>query len=392
MRLLYITNKPVYPIVDGGCKAMAQFLECLLKLPLTIDHICVSTHKHPFSEEAYPERIKSLISVEHVRIATEVKPQEVIKHLFNRKSYNVSRFDSPLLHEKITYQLKQQEYTHVILDSLYVCPYTETIRNNSKARVIVRTHNVEHLIWKQLATHQKGRFRKWYMQRLAEDLKRYETNALNKADLILPITRDDSEKFVKLGINKPMLPIPVAVPVPENTADHSKNSICFIGSMNWTPNVEAVKILRTSIYPKLKAKFPDLQFHLAGSFMEDQFPSDPTDNFENHGFVEDSNTFLRDRGILVLPLLSGSGVKIKVLEAMALGTPVVTTSVGAMGIEGTDAILVADKEDLMIEKITELINSQEKRKSLGNNARNTIIEHYSTGSISQKIQTLLNEQ
>jgi glycosyltransferase involved in cell wall biosynthesis len=126
--------------------------------------------------------------------------------------------------------------------------------------------------------------------------------------------------------------------------------------------------------------------------MEDQFPSSTEDGFTNHGFVEDSNAFISQHGILVLPLLSGSGVKIKVLEAMALGTPIVTTSVGAMGIEGKDALIVADKEDLMIEKITELINSQEKREALGHAARTTILSNYSTASISEKIRKIVNEQ
>jgi glycosyltransferase involved in cell wall biosynthesis len=391
MQLLYITNKPVFPLVDGGCKAMAQFLNCLLEIGLDIDHICVSTHKHPFSEEAYPEAIRKKMLVEHLRLATEVRPKEVIKHIFNRKSYNISRFDSALLHDRIKQKLKERQYSHVILDSLYACPYLDTIRNNSEARIIVRTHNVEHLIWRQLATNQNGSIRKWYMKRLAEDLKRFEIDALNKADQIFTITKDDAENFRKHGVQKPLHTVPVAVSIPSRAADTVQNTICFIGSMNWGPNIEAVNILRTSIFPKLKKNFPDLQFHLAGSFMDDQFPSDPAEYFVNHGFVEDSNAFLGKHGILVLPLLSGSGVKIKVLEAMALGTPVVTTSVGAMGIDSKNAMLIADKEDLMIDMISQLINSKEKRKELGDAARHMIVTNYSTKTISEKIQKLLND-
>jgi glycosyltransferase involved in cell wall biosynthesis len=392
MRILYLTNKPIFPLVDGGCKAMLRFLDCLLEGANEVDHICISTHKHPFDPEAYPEDLRERISVEHVRIATEVKPKQVIKHLFNRKSYNIARFDSPLLHEKIKHQLKQHDYTHVILDSLYTCSYIDSIRSVSRAQIIVRTHNVEHLIWKQLATNQKGSFRKWYMKRLAEDLKRFEIAALKKADLIFSITADDSDKFQKLGIKKPVHTIPVAIPIDERTAGYSKNSICFLGAMNWGPNIEAVKILRNSIFPKLRAQFPELKFHLAGSFMNERFPSSPEEGFINQGFVEDSNDFLRERGILVLPLLSGSGVKIKVLEAMALGIPIVTTSVGALGIVGKDALIIADKEDLMIEKIGELVRSEELRRSLGSEARNRILNNYSKAYIAGKIQHILNEQ
>ena len=392
MRLLYLTNKPIFPLVDGGCKAMFRFLVCLLEGGNEIDHICISTHKHPFDADSYPGDLRKKISVEHVRIATEVKPKEVVKHLFNRRSYNIARFDSPLLHEKINYHLKQKEYTHVILDSLYTCPYIDTIRSASKAKIIVRTHNVEHLIWQQLASNQKGTFRKWYMKRLAEDLKRYEITVLNKADFVFSITSDDSEKFKKLGIKSSMHTIPVAIHVPADSADYSRRSICFLGAMNWGPNLEALKILRNSIFPKLRSKYPELQFNLAGSFMNDQFPSVMEEGFINHGFVENSNEFLKDHGILVLPLLSGSGVKIKVLEAMALGIPIVTTTVGAMGIEGKDALIITDKEDLMIEMISTLIESEETRASLGSAARDIVIKNYSTVSIAGQIQHLLNEQ
>lgn len=126
--------------------------------------------------------------------------------------------------------------------------------------------------------------------------------------------------------------------------------------------------------------------------MNDQFPSVAEEGFVNHGFVQDSNEFLKEHGILVLPLLSGSGVKIKVLEAMSLGMPIVTTTVGAMGIEGKDALIITDKEDLMIEKISALIESEEMRRSLGTAARDIMIKNYSTVSIAGHIQQLLNEQ
>jgi glycosyltransferase involved in cell wall biosynthesis len=351
----------------------------------------MSTSKHPFDPQNYPESVRSKVNtLEHVSIDTSVKPAQVIKHLFNRRSYNIARFDSPKLHDKLKFLLKQETYTHIILDSLYVCPYIETIRGNSNARIIVRTHNVEHLIWKTLAYNLPKSIKRWYLARLAEDLKRYELAILNKADSIFTITEEDAQKLKSSGIQIPISVIPVAMETVMDSSEHSLHAICFLGAMNWKPNIEAVQLLYKSIFPSLRKEIPDLEFHLAGSFMDSNFPSEETNGFFNHGYVEDSNEFLKTHGILVLPILSGSGVRMKLLEAMALGLAIVTTHQGAMGVNAIDSFVLADDTEDIILKTKELLASPGKRKEMGSKAQNYIQEHYSVSEISKLIDAKLH--
>lgn len=388
MRVLYLTNKPIFPIIDGGCKAMHQFLLCLLENKYEVDHICVSTKKHPFELADYPTGIRSQISISKVEIDTSINILEAIQHLISRHSYNISRFDDPAMHNSLHTHLNDKKYSFVVIESLFLTPYIETIRLNSKAKIIVRTHNVEHEIWQQLSKNLPLSPKKWYLNRLATDLKNYEIKALNKADMIATITTDDADKFQEIGIRTPLVNIPVAIDSSIEQADYSQNNIFFLGSMNWKPNIEAVQWLVNEILPELRKKSPTAELNLAGSFMNNSFGTNKQKGILNHGFVENSSKFMQTHGILVVPILSGSGVRIKLLEAMALGIPVITTKIGSQGIRTDEGIRIANSTEEFVEEILNLRESEQTRRTIGIKAKNYIFETYSIQSISN----LINEQ
>ncbi len=385
MRILYLTNKPIFPIVDGGCKAMHQFLKCLIQNEYSIEHICLSTFKHTFDPDNYPKSITKDIPTSAFEIDTRIKLFPALKSLFTRKSYVLSRFDNAEFHSKLKEVLTNGDFTHIILESLFLSPYIETIRNSSKAKIILRTHNVEHEIWRQLAINTANPLKKFYLNRLSLDLKKNEIENLNKVDLIATITNEDSKSFDDLDVNTPKITIPIAIDLTEVNVDYSKTNLFFIGSMNWKPNIEAVNWIVNEILPKIKSIHPSVEFHLAGSFMGNQFPSNPIKGIVNHDFVNDSHQFMQNNGILTTPIRSGSGVRVKLLEAMSLGVPVVTTSAGALGINQNNSLLFAETSDDFVPHISELIYSQEKRMILGGKARKFIEENNSISSISNSL-------
>lgn len=391
MKILYLTNKPIFPVVDGGCKAMHQFLSCLLKSDLDVKHICLSTHKHPFELTNYPKELREKLPIDYYAVDTKIKISEAIKHLFKRESFNISRFDSPQIHENLHKELLNNNYTHIILESLFLSTYVSTIRKFPSVKIIVRTHNVEHKIWEQLAKNTTNPIKRWYLNRLATDLKSHELAVLNKVDLLATISNTDGEEFKKLGIIAPIVTIPVAMDSHENTEDYTSKSIFFLGSMNWQPNIEAVNWLVNEIFPTVKAKIPQATLRLAGSFMLDSFPTNELKGVVNHGFVDDSSLFMQSHGILVLPIQSGSGVRMKMLEAMSLGIPVITTLVGAQGINDFNTICIAETTEQFTEKIIELLQSPEKQSVLGNNAFHYMAKNYSISTISKLIRERLEQ-
>lgn len=391
MKILYLTNKPIFPVVDGGCKAMHQFLSCLLKSDFDIKHICLSTHKHPFELENYPIELREKLPISDYPIDTKIKIPEAVKQLFKRESFNISRFDSTEIHEKLRFELLNNNYTHVILESLFLSTYVKTIREFPSLKIIVRTHNVEHKIWEQLAKNTSNPIKRWYLNRLAADLKKQELEVLNQVDLLATISNTDGEEFKKLGITTPIVTIPVAMNSSENEEDYTTKSLFFLGSMNWQPNIEAVNWLVNAIFPIVKGKIPQATLHLAGSFMPKTFPTNKENGIINHGFVEDSSHFMQSNGILVLPIQSGSGVRMKMLEALSLGIPVITTTVGAQGINDLETVCIAESTEQFAEKIIELLQSPEKQSVLGNNAFHYMAKNYSISTISNLIRERLEQ-
>lgn len=385
MRILYLTHKPIFPVVDGGCKAMLQFLKCLLHLNPEIDHLCLSTHKHPFSLESYPEELKKKLNIENVSIDTTVKTGQVLRHLISRKSYNLSRFDSKEAHTYLANKLISKNYDFILLESLYCTPYISTIHEFSRGRIILRSHNVEFKLWEQLSQNTSGFLKKSYLKRLAKDLKQSEIQAYCDVDFIFTISESDKKAIEKLGVKTSIKTIPVAMDQQPRNVDDSNMRISFIGSMNWQPNIEAVKILVNELFPRIKENSPSTELHLAGSYMNGLYPTNPEKKLINHDFAEDLHSYLRENGIMLLPIRSGSGVRVKILEALSLGIPIVTTPIGAMGITDQSALVICDTEDQLTQQTLDLLHSPERRKKQGTAAWNYIHSNYSIEQISTQI-------
>ncbi|MGB0915533.1 MAG: glycosyltransferase family 4 protein [Crocinitomicaceae bacterium] len=383
MKALYITNKPIYPKIDGGCVAMDNFLKCLLHQTIEVKHICISTNKHPFKASSYPSELK--IDIEHHHIDTDVTPLRALKGLFQRGSYNINRFDSDDLRTKIIKELESNSYNCVILESLFTTTYIDTIRNHSKAKLFVRTHNLEHKITVDLATNASG-IKRGYLKKLAKDLKTYELEALNKVDGILSISQDDTNQFKALGLKTSIKTIGVTINTPVIENNYTSENIFHLGSMNWQPNIEAVERL-VRIFPSIRKQNSNTELRIAGSSSDNDLKNIPEEHIYYDGFVENIISFALNNGTLVSPILSGSGIRIKILELMAIGTPVITTTIGASGIDYTNGkeLIVADSDEELVAACNRLLSNQELRREIGTNAIDYIRKNHNIESISNDI-------
>jgi len=385
MRLLYLTNKPLFPTVDGGCRAMAQMLYCLIELGIEIDHVCLSTHKHPYENAAYPEQVRNRISIDSVNIDTRIKPLKALASLCLGKSYNIHRFDSFEVRHLLRRMLQKKNYDIVFLESLYTTTYIDTVRKFSKSKIILRSHNIEFKLWEQLTQKCPSGWRKLYLHKLTRDLRNYEIKTLELVDSIFSITQNDLQTIQAEGIKRRNVHIPVALNQTERKVDDDTSSLFFIGSMNWEPNFEAVNHLVTKIYPEVRKIIPSAELHIAGSYMNGHFTSDPSQGITNHGFAEDLQGFMQKHGVLVLPIKSGSGVRIKLLEAMSLGVPIVSSPVGALGFSEENGLRIANDDETMIEQVVQLLQKPSLRKELGDSAWNHVNSHLSIQKVSQMI-------
>ena len=390
MKVLQLCLKPPYPKVDGGCIAMAAMTESMLLADHSVKVICMSTHKHPFEASKIPSEILKQTEMEAVRMDTTLKPLDAFLNLFSTKSYNIERFYSREFEAKLTKILTETEFDVIHLESIFCTPYLQVIRKLSEAKVVVRAHNVEFKIWEQLAEIAQNPLKKWYLALLASRLKRYELGVLKSVDGIVPITLDDASELEKLGVEIPIQVIPIGIDVssielkePKNDAIH----LYHLDAMDWEPNVDGINWFIHEIWPQLEAKLPQVRCSLAGRKMPASLLSYSSKNLKVEGEVSSVAEFVSDKNVAIIPLRSGSGMRVKIVEALAFGKVVITTSLGASGIPFEDGknILIANTANEFVEKVTFLDENPERSSLISSEARKLAEQEFDLKNLSSKL-------
>jgi glycosyltransferase involved in cell wall biosynthesis len=372
MRILQLSNKFVYPPKDGGAIGIFNYAKSFSALGCEVTLLAMNTTKHYFDIKNLPEEIKKMADWIAVDVDNSVKPVSALISLLQNRSYNIARFISSAYNDKLIELLHQKEFDIIQLEGLYLSPYVETIRAFSDAKIVMRSHNIEHEIWERAANNEKGFLKKLYLKILAKQLRSYETSRLNKYDLVTSVTDRDAEMLRKLGCELPIHVCPAPYDETVLKPDKSKiefPSVFFIGALDWMPNAEGLNWFLEKVWGKINLQFPELKFYIAGRSAGD-FRFEKGKNIVMAGEVENAYDFMNSKGIMIVPLFSGSGIRVKIIEGMALGKTIVSTSLGAEGIPCKDGqnILLADTPELFAEKITKCINEKLFFTVIGDNA------------------------
>ena len=351
--------------------------------------------KYHIKEEDIPKSYKKETNIELVDVDLSIKPIAAFKNLFTDKSYHVERFISDNFKNKLVEILKNNKYDIVQLEMIYMAPYIETIREHSDATIVLRAHNVEHLIWDRIAKKTKFPLKRWYLNHLVRTLRKYEMDVINKVDGIAAITYRDAA-FFRGETAVPVIDIPFGVNPDEfNPAYEVKDNptLYHIGSMNWMPNEEGIHWFLDNIWDKVAKRNPDLQLNLAGRNMPKWLLKLKKRNVNIVGEVPDAKEFVKNNDIAVVPLLSGSGIRIKIIESMAMGKTVVTTMVGAEGIQYSEYenIIIADSPSKMVEVICKIVKEPKEAQRIGCNARRLVEDIYDNKKIIERLLLFYDE-
>lgn len=383
MKILYITHKPVYPLVDGGCKAMAAFLD-LLTEDFEIHHITISTNKHPFDLANYPKNVK-IRSIQHFHIDTDLSFFRSFRSLFERGSYNVNRFYNKNLERIICEKITEHSMDCVVSESIFPLAYLEAIQLKTQAKVYLRAHNIEHKLWQQHFNESTG-LKRIFLKKLARDIQNFELNVFSKINGCIFLSEEDQNYFKQLKNNVRSISIPVTVVNPNRQVDYLKSDFFFLGAMNWEPNIQAVRELTEHIFPKIREKIPLATLHLGGSFFPESIISSPENGVIVHGFVENLFDFF-NTGIQLVPLKSGSGVRVKLLETLSYGVPTVCTAIAASGLKESAATsyIVENEEDLFVNAAVNLARNKDLRKEIGQNAKYYMEKAYNFENLKKEL-------
>jgi glycosyltransferase involved in cell wall biosynthesis len=387
LKVLQICFRVPYPPEDGGAIAMFGVTRNLYLKGCDVTVLAVNTPKHFQSDHVLGE-IARLIPV---FIDTTISPIKALKNLFKTIPYIVERFISNDFLDALQKLLQEEVFDVIHFEGTFVAWYVDEVRRLTKTPVVLRSHNLEFMIWERLARNEKNPFKKIYFKKMASELKAFELKYYQKFDAIATITSEDGARLKDLGITTPIDFIPAGVDLdrfPLRKDIQAKTNTCFmLGSLNWMPNQEALFWFLDYVWEKVQQKLPFVELHIAGSGTPEHIKNLKINNVFVHGFVDSASDFMQQYDLMLVPLLSGGGMRLKIIEGMAVNKIILSSVVGAEGIDCTDGknIVICNDAQEWVDKLVDYFENSEQHKLIGVNAGNLIKEKYANTIVIEKL-------
>jgi glycosyltransferase involved in cell wall biosynthesis len=391
MNILILTSKLPYPPRDGGAIATLNIAAGLSDSGHHVTLMAMNTSKHYFNPGRIPEQLNNKITIIAISVKTRIQwPALLWNFLFSKKPYNAVRFHSGQFLEKLKDQLINEKFDIIQLEGPYLDYCIPLIREKSKAKISFRAHNLEYEIWERRARQTKNPILRRYVKVLSARIRNLEQSLIGKIDMIVPISERDRNGFLNLGLNCPSIVCPAGLDIRAypDPSPITGISLFYIGALDWMPNTEGLDWFFDNVWKRLSVMHPGIELHIAGRNPDLFFRGKKEIGGVNiEGEVEDAHAFINNHSVMIVPLLSGSGIRIKILEGMLLGRTVITTSTGAEGLDVTDGrnILIANTADEFLAQIDKLIRDPGTAKSVGSAARQFVTENFDNLVITKKL-------
>jgi glycosyltransferase involved in cell wall biosynthesis len=397
--ILFLAHLLPWPLEGGG---QIKSYHTIQALAASFDIKLLAFIRKP--EEA--ENIEPLTSLCPLGIATVPLPRTKVSNartalssLISGRSFIIARDAATEMQEEVSRCLSQEEYHLLWVDHLQMAQFVPT--DTGSTRVVLDEHNIEFRIPQRLAETVDNPLVRWYAQTEWPRLRRFERRAILRADLTLAVSPEDEEGLCTLAPEK--ISDIAAIPIGVDTEyfgvarrQPGSRTLLSIGTMYWPPNVEGMHYFCRDIYPKIKRQMTDVRLNLVGARPVASIVAlgEADQSIQVTSSVPDVRPYAEDCGAFIVPLLSGSGMRVKILNALAMGLPVVSTTVGAEGIEvrhGRD-ILLADTPEAFADAVVSLLENPTYATNLGIAGRHLVEERYSWPVIGARLRGLLSQR
>jgi glycosyltransferase involved in cell wall biosynthesis len=350
--------------------------------PITLQHLInVCSHVEVFA--APPKKISFPMVI------------RLLRSLISRYPYTIWRHYSPAFVKRIQELLKTKKFDLIHCDIL---PLAYTILTIRDTPCTLTDHDVCYLKALRMSKQSRNLLLKLFLYFESQKLKWFESKIFEQVSMGLAVSEVDKDRLNEICPKGKFAVI-------ENGVDTDEfkplidviepKTLLWVGGFEYSPNREAVHYFLDRIYPLIKKEIADVQLNLVGGSVTKKIKSISSHDPSIHvlGYVDDPLPYIRRSTIFIVPILSGSGTRLKALEAMSAGKAIVTTSVGCEGIEGEDKVhyLIADQPMNFAFSVVSILKNPDLQKSLGINARKLAIKKYDWKNIINKINSVYQD-
>jgi polysaccharide biosynthesis protein PslH len=289
---------------------------------------------------------------------------EYARRMFSPAPFAVSKFAHPLVRRSVRRWIDEKRCDVALCDFLAA---SLNFPSRPNLPSVLFQHNVESSLWDRRAQTESGLLRKMVYKLEAAKMQRYERGTIRRFHHVIAVSEHDRKLMKEMDKACEITVVPTGVdtekysPAPASTA--KPPLVVFTGSMDWEPNIDAVMNFCSDIWPKILQEFPEARFQVVGRDPRPSVRKLASGSVEITGTVPSVDEYLRRATVVVVPLRAGGGTRLKIFEAMATGKAVVSTTVGAEGLDVTHGqdVILADDAPTFAESILSLLRHDELR-------------------------------
>ncbi len=395
MRILQIAPQVPVPPTDGGKIGIYGITKGLFERGHQIDFVCY--RKHSDYEYSIKE-LKKICNPHLLDVQTDNNVVGALKNYSSPIPYNISKYIRKEMKEFLSDFFKTNKVDVIHIDHLHMGWVIDEIRKHTSAPVCLREHNLEMQIMMRFYEKQKNIFLKNFAKKQYLKFLEYEPAVLSKFDKCIMISRLDEQKLLEINpdIKTTIIPAGVDIHLLDYKRSKSKpHTLIHIGHTDWFPNYDGLNWFVNDIFPEIINRYPETKLYIYGGGNTKNFPVPVQlrQNISVVGFVDDIWKAIEDKALAIVPLRIGGGIRIKIIEMLATGQPIITTSIGKEGLNVEDKkhLLIADTKDEFVKKTSEFFDGKFETNKIIENGKEFIKSHFTWEIISAKFECVYKE-
>jgi sugar transferase (PEP-CTERM/EpsH1 system associated) len=388
LRILYFCPQQIWP-VNSGSRLRNVHLATALARHFSVTLLRILQPDDPDEVPAEAALFEDFLAV---RKGPSYGPGAIVKGMLGPVPLTVLNYKSKDVAGCLRSALNSKPFDAVQMETTNLFSYLDVIRSApNQPAVVLDWHNIDSELMARYSSEAAGLPKKLIALRTATLLHKLEGKLMNLCDAHTVVSEVDKQKLLihNPAANVTVIPNGVdSVRFSPSTVPSSECSLLFVGSMDYHANADSVRWFAQTVWPEMSRRFPSLKFNIVGRSPGRNIQLLASDKIRVTGTVDDVRPFYADALAVIVPLRVGGGTRLKILEAMAMGVPVIATTLGAEGVAAIDGqeILLADSEEEMIGAVARIMTDAQFRRELTVRARQLVAEQYDWTSIGQRLQ------
>lgn len=380
MRILWVKAGKLLPVDTGGKIRSYNLLRRLAaRHKVTLLSYYLGRPDRAY-EEALARELPGAVAVAVPRLTDTLVGQvlDYARHLRLRAPYAVGKYTAPEVQRILDAWMNERRFDVALCDFLSA---SLNFPQELTVPTVLFQHNVESVLWRRQAEFEANWLKGIVFRLEAAKMARYESSALRRFHHIVAVSEEDRKQMMRFIDGSRISVVPTGVDVgqyrPATESNAERPLVVFTGSMDWEANIDGVEFFCHEIWPAVHAELPEARFHIVGRDPHRRVRKLASGSVEVTGRVPSVIAHLKEAAVFVVPLRIGGGTRLKIYEAMAMGKAVVSTSVGAEGLDVHDGedILLADDAKTFADCLIRLLVDPQLRQRLGTAATQVAAQH-----------------